>query len=224
MTRAMLRHSALALVFGAGACSPKNDTPATDTTATTQASAAAPATTTTDMALTNAMTFHVLDYVAWNNHDLDVFRRIHAPDVQVVIGGAPRTEGIDAHIQALQPIWVPSALITNHAPIVAEGEWTCMVGTFAPPAGGKMVTVAKWRDGAISEEYILSNLLKPGAAKPTVSGPPVASISNRNAEMKRQVGAELGWSCALERTADGKMVISLSKSGGTAAEQMVFTQ
>jgi hypothetical protein len=68
------------------------------------------------------------------------------------------------------------------------------------------------------------NLLKPGAAKPAVSGSPVASISNQNADMKRLVGAEPGWSCRLERTADGKMVISLSKSGGAAADQMVFTQ
>jgi hypothetical protein len=38
------------------------------------------------------------------------------------------------------------------------------------------------------------------------------------------VGAEPGWSCSLERTAEGKMVIAVNKAGGTAAEQMVFTQ
>jgi hypothetical protein len=38
------------------------------------------------------------------------------------------------------------------------------------------------------------------------------------------VGAEPGWSCTLENTAEGKMVISVSKAGGTAAEQMVFAQ
>ena len=171
--------------------------------------------------VTNATNFHVLDFVAWNNHDVDVFRRLHTADVKVNFGGN-QTEGIDAHVQALEPMWQPGGVITNHTPIVAEGEWTCMVGVLGPNI--KMVTVAKWRDGAISEEYILSNMLKPGAAKPAVSGSPVASISNQNAELKRLVGAEPGWSCSLERTAEGKMVIAVGKAGGTAAEQMVFTQ
>ncbi len=171
--------------------------------------------------VTNATNFHVLDFVAWNNHDVDVFRRLHTADVKVNFGGN-QTEGIDAHVQALEPMWQPGGVITNHDPIIAEGEWTCMVGVLGPNM--RMVTVAKWRDGAISEEYILSNMLKPGTAKPAVSGSPVASISNQNAELKRMVGAEPGWSCSLERTAEGKMVIAVSKAGGTAAEQMVFTQ
>ena len=171
--------------------------------------------------VTNATNFHVLDFVAWNNHDVDVFRRLHTADVKVNFGGN-QTEGIDAHVQALEPMWQPGGVITNHNPIIAEGEWTCMVGVLGPNM--RMVTVAKWRDGAISEEYILSNMLKPGTAKPAVSGAPVASISNQNAELKRMVGAEPGWSCSLERTADGKMVIAVNKAGGTAAQQMVFTQ
>ena len=171
--------------------------------------------------VTNATNFHVLDFVAWNNHDVDVFRRLHTADVKVNFGGN-QTEGIDAHVQALEPMWQPGGVITNHNPIIAEGEWTCMVGVLGPNM--RMVTVAKWRDGAISEEYILSNMLKPGTAKPAVSGSPVASISNQNAELKRLVGAEPGWSCSLERTAEGRMVIAVNKAGGTAAEQMVFTQ
>jgi hypothetical protein len=68
------------------------------------------------------------------------------------------------------------------------------------------------------------NLLQPGMAKPAVSGSPMVSISNRNAELKALVGAEAGWSCRLERTSEGKMVISLNKTGGAVAEEMVFTQ
>jgi hypothetical protein len=169
----------------------------------------------------NATSFHLLDFVGWNNHDLDVFRRLHTADVKVDFAGA-KTEGIDAHVQALEPMRPAFSLITNHRPTIAEGEWTCTVGV-APPKM-KVVTVAKWRDGAISEEYLLANLLRPGAAKPAVSGSPMMSISNRNPELKRQVGAEPGWSCSLDRTPDGKMVISVAKAGGTAAEQMVFTQ
>ena len=33
-----------------------------------------------------------------------------------------------------------------------SGKWTCVVGEFE--GGGRMVTVAKWRDGAFGEEYI----------------------------------------------------------------------
>ena len=57
--------------------------------------------------VTNATNFHVLDFVAWNNHDVDVFRRLHTADVKVNFGGN-QTEGIDAHVQALEPMWQPA--------------------------------------------------------------------------------------------------------------------
>ena len=223
-SRRGLTTGALALLLGATACSSNSETPRADSGAAnaTFASTAA-ASTPSDAAVTNATNFHLLDFVAWNNRDTSVFRRLHTADVKVDFGGN-RTEGIEAHVRALQPMWGPGSELIKHAPIVAQGEWTCMVGTGAPPGNMKMVTVAKWRDGAISEEYILANLLKPGTATPAVSGAPVASISNQNAELQRLVGAEAGWTCSLGRTADGKMVISVRKTGGTPAEQMVFTQ
>jgi hypothetical protein len=42
--------------------------------------------------------------------------------------------------------------ITSHPISFGSGEWTCAVGEFA--GGQRMVTVAKWTDGAIAEEYI----------------------------------------------------------------------
>ena len=214
----------LALLLVAVACSPKSDSAADSTSAARAATpAASTAASSGDVTVTNATNFHMLDFVAWNNHDVDMFRRIHAPDVKVDFAGA-KTDGIDTHVKALEGMWGPGSQITNHAPIIAEGEWTCMVGTSAPPANMRMVTVAKWRDGRISEEYLLASMLKPGASRPAVSGSPVVNISNQNAQMKAQVGAELGWSCRLERTADGKMVISVGKTGGAAADQMVFVQ
>ena len=208
----MTRIIPLALLLVVAAC--------TSVGGSTTAGTTAPTRTTTDVEVTNATNFHVLDFVGWNNHDLDFFRHLHTADVKVDFAGG-RTEGIDAHVEALQPAWQPGSLITNHAPIIAEGEWTCMVGSLP---GAKMVTVAKWRGGAISEEYILMNLLAPGSTRPAVSGSPVVTIRNRDSESMRRIGAEPGWSCTLERTPDGKMVISVSKTGGTAAEQMVFTQ
>jgi len=42
--------------------------------------------------------------------------------------------------------------ITAHPIRFGSGEWTCVIGEFED--GSRMVTVAKWRDGAIAEEYI----------------------------------------------------------------------
>ena len=42
----------------------------------------------------------------------------------------------------------------SHPIKFGSGEWTCVVGEFE--AGGRMVTVARWNNGAIAEEYIWS--------------------------------------------------------------------
>ena len=44
--------------------------------------------------------------------------------------------------------------ITSHPIKFGSGEWTCVVGEFE--GGGPMVTFARWRAGAIAEEYIWS--------------------------------------------------------------------
>jgi len=209
----------LALLLATVACSSPGGSSGADTSRSGN-DADAPA---VDVAVTNAINFHMLDFVAWNNHDVDMFRRLHTADVKVEFGGTT-TNGIDAHVQALEPMWQPNSAITHHMPVVAEGEWTCVVGASGPPNNMRMVTVARWRDGAISEEYLFSNLLERGSAKPTTAGEPMVSIANQRPELKALTGAEVGWSCRMERTADGRKVVSVSRSGATAAEQMVFTQ
>lgn len=72
--------------------------------------------------------------------------------------GQPPTDGIEAHIDAMKA-YVDSAggtppQITSHPIRFGSGEWTCVVGEFE--SGGRMVTVAKWVNGAIAEEYIWS--------------------------------------------------------------------
>ena len=42
--------------------------------------------------------------------------------------------------------------ITSRPILFGSGEWTCVIGEFEN--GARMVTVAKWRDGAIAEECI----------------------------------------------------------------------
>jgi len=44
--------------------------------------------------------------------------------------------------------------ITSHPIKFGSGQWTCVIGEFG--GGGRMVTVAKWVNGAIAEEYIWS--------------------------------------------------------------------
>jgi hypothetical protein len=98
-----------------------------------------------------------LDFVGWNKADWNgVFAHYHAHDVVVDWKGQAPTQGIEEHIDAMKA-YVEEAggtppQITSHPISFGSGEWTCVVGEFE--GGGRMVTVAKWRDGAIAEEYI----------------------------------------------------------------------
>src|SRR3954447_23106108 len=72
------------------------------------------------------------------------------------IGRGKPTHGIQEHIDAMKA-YVDSAggtppRITSHPISFGSGEWTCVIGEFED--GSRMVTVAKWQDGAIAEEYI----------------------------------------------------------------------
>ena len=42
--------------------------------------------------------------------------------------------------------------VKSHPIRFGSGDWTCVVGELED--GSRMVTLAKWRDGAIAEEYI----------------------------------------------------------------------
>ncbi|WP_306232203.1 hypothetical protein [Agrococcus beijingensis] len=99
-----------------------------------------------------------LDFEGWNRADWQgVFADHHTDDVVVDWKGQPRTEGVLAHIDAMKA-YVESVgevpQIASHPIRFGDGEWTCVVGEFE--GGGRMVTVAHWQDGAISEEYIWS--------------------------------------------------------------------
>ena len=101
-----------------------------------------------------------LDFVGWNNADWNgVFAHHHTADVLVDWKGQPQTHGIDQHIAAMKA-YVEGVgggrppQITSHPIKFGSGEWTCVVGAFAN--GARMVTVARWHDGAIVEEFIWS--------------------------------------------------------------------
>ena len=99
-----------------------------------------------------------LDFDGWNNAVWNaVFAQHHTDDVLVDWKGQEPTRGVDQHIAAMKA-YVDSAeggtppRITAHPIKFGSGEWTCVIGEFAD--GSRMVTVAKWRDGAIAEECI----------------------------------------------------------------------
>ena len=98
-----------------------------------------------------------VDFTGWNRADWDgVFAHDHTDDVLVDVHGQPWTNGIQEHIDAMKAFVESTggtpAQVKSHPIVFGSGEWTCVVGEFE--GGGRMVTVAKWRDGAIAEEYI----------------------------------------------------------------------
>ena len=100
-----------------------------------------------------------LDFTGWNNADWNgVFAQHHTDDVLVDWKGQAPTRGIQQHIDAMKA-YVESAggtppQIAAHPIRFGSGEWTCVGGEFE--GGGRMVTIARWSDGAIAEEYIWS--------------------------------------------------------------------
>ena len=112
-----------------------------------------------DQVSTNLKGMDDLDFIGWNNADWHgVFANHHTDDVYVDMKGIGPTKGLPAHIEAMKA-YVESAggtppQIVSHPIGFGSGEWTCVIGEFAD--GSRMVTVAKWRDGAIAEEYIWS--------------------------------------------------------------------
>jgi hypothetical protein len=105
----------------------------------------------------NLKSMDELDFKGWNGADWHgLFARYHTGDVLVDVHGQPVTHGIEEHIDAMKALVRATggtpAQIRSHPIGFGSGEWTCVVGEFE--GGGRMVTVAKWRDGAIAEEYI----------------------------------------------------------------------
>jgi hypothetical protein len=99
-----------------------------------------------------------LDFVGWNRADwTGVFAHHHTDDVLVDWHGQPTTHGIEEHIEAMKSYVEQNGggsppQIKSHPIRFGSGEWTCVIGEF--DNGDRMVTVAKWSDGAIAEEYI----------------------------------------------------------------------
>lgn len=112
---------------------------------------------TDDQVTRNLQGMDELDFQGWNPADWNgVFADHHAADVLVDVKGQPPTHGIQEHIHAMQAFAESTGgrpvQVKSHPIGFGSGEWTCVVGELAD--GSRMVTVAKWRDGVIAEEYI----------------------------------------------------------------------
>ncbi len=105
----------------------------------------------------NLQSMDELDFAGWNGADWEgVFTRYHTDDVIVDVHGQAPTHGIGEHIQAMKAFVESTGgapvQVKSHPVRFGSGDWTCVVGELEN--GTRMVTVAKWRDGAIAEEYI----------------------------------------------------------------------
>jgi hypothetical protein len=102
----------------------------------------------------NLERFDELDFEGWNNQNWTLFEELHSPDVLVDINGNT-TGGIEEHLQfgkAAQSAAAEDLKILDHPIKIAAGDWTAVTGTL--PGNVTMMTLARWEDGRIAEEYI----------------------------------------------------------------------
>ncbi len=110
-----------------------------------------------DAVTLNLQNMDELDFTGWNGADWDgAFARYHTEDVLVGVQGQPPTLGIREHIDAMKAFVESTGgapiQVKSHPIRFGSGEWTCVVGELE--GGSRMVTVARWRNGSIAEEYV----------------------------------------------------------------------
>ena len=97
----------------------------------------------------NLQRMHELDFAGWNQADWEgVFTRYHTDDVLVDVHGQNSTHGIRQHIEAMKAF----VETTGGVPIQVQSPEPNLIGEFEN--GSRMVTLARWQDGAIAEEYV----------------------------------------------------------------------
>ena len=105
--------------------------------------------------------FDKLDFEAWNNRNWTLFQELHTPDVLVVDFNGNTTMSIEQHLQwAMAAVSAqPESKVLAHPIKIAAGNWTAVTGTL--PGNLTMVTLARWEDGRIAEEYLFLQNLAP---------------------------------------------------------------
>jgi hypothetical protein len=175
--------------------------------------------------IANTKDFHIADFVAWNNKDMDMQRHYHAADVVVEWGGV-RTEGVEPHIEAMHQFQVeaPNALVVTHQPNVARGDWTATVGGI-PTMGIRMATVAQWRGGQIIREILFMRELPAREIRDLNTRPTLTLTNPDNDELRRAVGVYPGWNCIIHGSAlGGRTVTFTRREKGLIVEQYLFAE
>jgi hypothetical protein len=108
-----------------------------------------------------------LDFEAWNNRNWTLFEELHRPDVLVVDFTGNITRGIDQHLQWAMAFVAaqPESKVSAHPIKIAAGDWTVATGTL--PGNLTMLTLARWEDGRMAEEYLF------------LQGPPAPMMMNQ---------------------------------------------
>lgn len=119
--------------------------------------------------------FDKLDFEAYNKQDWALFRQLHCDDVIVTSSDGTRTDGIEAHLAAVKPVFsfAPDTTILRHPVAAGKGDWTAVTGVFRstfslplqlpdgttiPPTNktleAPVATIAKWRGNCVAEEQL----------------------------------------------------------------------
>ena len=178
---------------------------------------------TTKVEQINTNNFHLVDFVGWNTN-LTVLARYHSDDVKVFGADGFQTVGMHEHEVWLKNVIasMPEGKIVQHSPNVASGEWTGVVGTLV--GGFKMATVAKWKDGRITDEYLFMAMLNPtNAAAMAIPANPVVNITNEDdPNLLQTVNLEPGWSCTMAEVNGKRTAFFIKTVGGREEQRMVF--
>lgn len=123
----------------------------------------------------NLALFDEMDFVAFTKHDMPHIDRLHDENVRVVNPDLTETHALKPHSDGMAYLFklFPDMVIDEHPVKFASGDWTAGLGiakmTFTKPYvlpdGSKimpnnkkykrgMITLAKWKEGKIVEEYI----------------------------------------------------------------------
>ena len=107
-----------------------------------------------DLVAQHLALFDRLDFESWNTRDWELFRQLHTDDVHVE-GFGTTTDGIDAHLAWAQATVTstPASKVLAHPIRIGASDWTAVTGLLP---NGHMVTLARWENGRIAEEYLFT--------------------------------------------------------------------
>jgi hypothetical protein len=175
----------------------------------------------------NCLSFHMVDFVAWNNRKWNMQAYYHASDVVVEMYGK-RTTTVEEHIAAMQDVLkqFPAAQIAAHSPVIAQGPWTAMVGHYTPYTTVRVCTVARWQRGQMVEEFLFTNPLSSGQKDPYAKETPYVIITNPDSTLLQDtVDLEPGWTCVIRGEQMFKRSATLTRrQGGKVVEEIRFLE